>query len=357
MVCKIGIKIEIQLFIQTRRSSRIFTPQTEFMNSVHVAIVTGGYTGEKVISLQTAVTFSRALESLPYRNTIVTIEKEAWYVEEDGQRLSINKDDFSFSDAQGNHVRFDVALIALHGSPGENGWLQGYLAMLGIPHTTGDTLNMALTFNKIATLDALERYGFHRAPNCIYRKGDSWSAAKFTLSFPVFVKPVEAGSSLGISKVGSIESMPAALEKAFAEDDEVLVEQAIVGTEVTCGVYRSGGTTKALPPTEIRSKNDFFDYRAKYHKESEEITPAEIAPEAIRRIQNEAMQIYDRLNCRGIARVDFMLSEGTPYVIEINTVPGMSAESIVPQQIEAAGMRLSAVLDELIQQALSAEKN
>lgn len=321
------------------------------MQRKRIALITGGYTGEKAISLLSAATYLEHLDTSKYDPTLVVITQDKWVADVDGIEHKINQEDFTYI-LNGEQISFDFALIALHGPPGENGWLQGYLEMKNIPYNTGNTLNMSLTFQKKSTTDFLRATGHYVAYSILLQ---SQTTAKeeiknSELKFPYFVKPVNSGSSLGISKVENEGEINDALNLAFKESNLVMAEQALVGTELTCGVLPINGEITALPVTEIRTTNKFFDYAAKYENQSQEITPAEITEEQTQIIQKEAVEIYKSLNCKGLNRVDFILDGLKPYVIEVNTVPGMSKESLVPQQLAHAGIDLKDVLTSLIEQ-------
>jgi D-alanine-D-alanine ligase len=255
-------------------------------------------------------------------------------------------------------VKFDVALIVIHGAPGENGVLQSYLDMVGVPYTTCSAFVSALTFNKYACKAFLQDSGVAMAHAALIRKGDKVNSDELVqrLGLPMFAKPNSGGSSFGTTKVKSIDDLQSAVNDAFKEDDEVLVEQLISGTELTCGVMILNGKERVLPVTEVVSKNEFFDYGAKYAGQSEEITPARISAELTALVQATTLDIYKRLGCNGIARVDYILSGNTPYFLEINTVPGMTATSFIPQQVAAAGLNMVQVLTEVIEDACGRKK-
>ena len=247
-----------------------------------------------------------------------------------------------------------MVLNTIHGTPGEDGYLQAYWELLGIPHTSCNYYAAALSFNKRDCLAVLKNFGVVCANSVYINKGDDIDPIEIVkiTGLPCFVKPNRAGSSFGISKVHDIEELIPAIEKAFIEDSEVIIETALVGTEVQVGVYNKGDEIIALPPTEIVSENEFFDFAAKYLGESEEITPARISEEETEMLQHEAMRIYRLLNMTGITRSDFIIQDGKPYFLEINTNPGLSVESIVPKQVREAGMPLSGFFDVLIQNVL-----
>ncbi len=322
---------------------------------LNVFLFTGGYTGERVISLQTAATFEKHLDAKKYRVFTITVSRNDWKAAVDGKEVPLNFSNLTV-EHEGHVYKADVALIALHGPPGENGWLQGLLEIHQIPYTTGDPLCMALSFDKKRSIIQARAHEIPTAKSLFFTKSVSRSSEEIVeeLGLPLFVKPTNSGSSLGISKVKTIAELPKAITHAFSEGDEIMVESFLAGTEVTCGVYRKDGALLALPPTEIRSHTEFFDFQAKYHKASDEITPAEIPDAWTAEVQRLATKAYTCFDCKGVARADFMINpNGTPYFIEINTVPGMSAESIVPQQLAAANIALSEFLETLIAEALA----
>ncbi|MGQ9620262.1 MAG: D-alanine--D-alanine ligase [Bacteroidales bacterium] len=322
-----------------------------------IAIAAGGDSPEYEVSVKSAGEVAKALESR-YEIYIIVIRGSNWYWEDKrGRRFSIDKNDFTLK-LDEYRVRFDAVFIAIHGTPGENGLLQGYFDILGIPYTSCSAFCSALTFNKQACKLFLKEYGIPMADSVLIRKGES-SDARAILSrtgLPCFVKPNDSGSSFGVSKIKKEEELLPALEKAFAESSEALVESFMEGREVACGVVKAYGKKIILPITEIIPKNEFFDYEAKYTPgRSDEITPAEIGEKLTEEIQQLSSVIYDILGCKGIVRVDFIIVKGKPLFLEINTVPGMSAESLIPKQAVAAGISTgdlySIVIEDLFQTA------
>ncbi|NQX90728.1 MAG: D-alanine--D-alanine ligase [Flavobacteriales bacterium] len=316
-----------------------------------IAVVCGGYSGEDVISHKSAQNIMSNIDRSKYRPFLVDITKNCWRVQFEDHWVVVDKDDFSFLHFE-TKTTFDGVFMMIHGTPGENGLLQGYFATLDLPVTTGDVLNMALTFNKFATNAHLQKLGFNVAKNEMILEGDSWDSNKLVseLGLPLFVKPNESGSSLGISKVNKIEDLDPAIDHAFTINDSVMVESFLEGREISSGVIVKDGKVLATPPTEIISDNDFFDFEAKYEGSSQEITPAEITPEETELIQRTSEQIYKILHCKGFIRVDYMLHEGKAQIIEVNTVPGFSNESILPQQIEASGWTVKEAITHCIEQ-------
>ncbi len=323
-----------------------------------IALVAGGYSGEFLISMGTVRTIEQHLNTALYDIYKIIINKEAWWHETpSGERVGVDKNDFSLTIA-GEKITFDAVFIAIHGSPGEDGKLQGYLDMIGIPYTTCNSIVSALTFNKGFCNSVLKDFNVvHIANSVVLYKHLPYSIGVLLekVKLPVFVKPNESGSSLGVSKVTAPEQLMGAIEKAFLEDDQVLVEEFIAGRELTIGVYGLQGKIHALPPTEIVSKNDFFDYEAKYVPGAcEELTPAPVDKDVLEQITRKAESIYLHLNCKGIVRIDFILEASTNelYFLEVNTMPGQSENSLVPQQVSAAGMSLTQFYGDLLKEII-----
>lgn len=307
-----------------------------------IAIVAGGDSSEYEISVKSAREVL-SLISGKYNAYLIMIRGTAWYWEDPkGRRFNIDKNDFTLK-TDDQKIRFDAVFIAIHGTPGENGLLQGYLDMMKIPYTSCSAFCSALTFNKQACKLYLKEYGIPMARNILFRKDnmpDTDSIISKT-GLPCFVKPNDSGSSFGVSKVKNREELPASIEEAFRESSEVMVESFMNGREVACGVVRANGKGIVLPVTEIISSNEFFDYEAKYTPgKSQEITPADMPDDLINRIQMLSSRVYEILGCKGIVRVDFIVVDGNPFFLEINTVPGMTMESIIPRQADAAGIGL-----------------
>ena len=307
-----------------------------------IAVVAGGDSSEFEISVKSAVEVGKVLSS-KYIVYIIIIRGTNWYWEDQkGRYHNIDKNDFSLVYDE-NRIRFDGVFIAIHGTPGENGLLQGYFDMMGVPYTSCDAFCSALTFNKQACKLFLKEYGIMMANAVLLRKGEHMDLVNIVkqLELPCFVKPNDSGSSFGVTKVKQKEELLPAIETAFKESDEVLIEAFMDGREVACGVVKTKSKTIVLPVTEIISKNEFFDYEAKYTPgKSDEVTPADMPLSVTNEIQRLSMLIYNLLGCKGIVRVDFIVIGEKPFFIEINTVPGMTKESIVPKQAEAAGIAL-----------------
>jgi len=324
----------------------------------NIALLAGGYSGEYVISIQTAATIEKNLDSSLYNIYKIIIVREGWWHEAaDGTRIPVDRNDFSIT-VNNEKVTFDCVFIAVHGTPGEDGRMQGYFDMLQIPYTTCNSIVSAITFNKSYCNKVVKDFGVVNIANSVHLiKGEHYSVGTLLeqLKLPVFVKPNEGGSSLGVSKVKSVEEIMPAIEKAFREDDQVLIEEFIEGRELTIGVYRLGQYLYTLPPTEIVSKNEFFDYEAKYTPGvTSEITPANIDEDIHQQLKTKASYIYRHLNCRGVVRMDFILEKGSErlFFLEVNTMPGQSENSIVPQQVRAAGMELKQFYGSLLEDCL-----
>jgi D-alanine-D-alanine ligase len=324
-----------------------------------IAFVTGGYSGEAVISYKSAVTIEAQIDDSRYEAYKIDITPSGWYHKtKDGLTISVDRNDFSL-DIRGRKVRFDAVLIGIHGTPGEDGKLQGYFDLMKLPYTSCDAAISALTFNKRYTVAVAAFSGIPVARSVLLIRGrfENPEEITSTLRFPVFVKPNNGGSSIGMSRVNQpSEELGNAIEKAFKEDDQVLVEEFITGREFTIGVFRSGGEIVTLPFTEIKSKKDFFDFEAKYSPGfAEEVTPAVVDESIAEKVRESARKIYTVFNCSGVIRIDFIYNEEkqAPFLLEINTVPGQTEASIVPQQVKAMGWTLKQFYSALIDDALS----
>lgn len=318
-----------------------------------IAVVFGGYSSEYKISEKSARVIFEHIDRELFDPYMVEITRKSWHVNLKGGGVApIDKNKFTFmtDDVESG---FDAAFITIHGTPGEDGKLQSYFDMIGLKYINSGPFGSILTFNKWACNSFLRAFGIATAKAILIRKGDTPNAIEIAdeIGFPCFIKPNGAGSSFGVSKVKTLMQMPEAIAKAFEEDEAVVVESFIAGREITCGLYFDGNEIVTLPPTEIISQNEFFDYGAKYNGESQEVTPANISAEWTALIHNTSKSIYRRLGLRGLARIDFMVTEeGVPYLIEVNTTPGFSEQSIVPQQIRSAGLDVKDVLSQLINQ-------
>ena len=320
----------------------------------NIALVTGGYSGESVISYKSAETIRKNLDQDKWNVFLIDIHPQGWFYEnKDHVRVPVDKNDFSIL-ADGQKITFDAVLVGLHGTPGEDGKLQGYFDCLGIPYTSCDAATSALTFNKRYTVAVAAFAGIPVAKSLHLFKHTAMTPEQILaqLKLPVFVKPNNGGSSLGMSKVSVAGKLQEALDKAFREDEQVLVEEAIVGREFTIGVFRTKGQVITLPITEIITKNEFFDFEAKYQGASEEVTPAVLDEAIADKIRAEAKKAYAVFNCRGVVRMDFIFEaeQQKPFLLEINTVPGQSEASIVPQQVKAMGWTLKDFYTALVEE-------
>jgi D-alanine-D-alanine ligase len=324
------------------------------MTVKNIALVAGGFSGEYEVSLNSAENIAANLDAAKYKVYTILITRDGWFHQYDNGPIDIDKNDFSVT-IEGKKIRFDFAFITIHGTPGEDGKLQGYLDMLNIPYNTCDATTSAITMNKAYAKIIVEGiHGLHTARSIKLFEKDMHDVAIIaaSLKFPLFIKPNNGGSSVGMSKVYNAAGLPCALKQAFDEDDQVLVEEFIKGREFSVGVARLHGKITVLPVTEIITTKDFFDYEAKYSAGiSEEITPADLSHGKIEEISEIVTEIYLRFNCKGMVRIDFILLEGTQefYFIEVNTTPGQSAASLIPQQVKAAGMNVMDFYGDLIE--------
>ena len=324
----------------------------------NIALVTGGFSGEAVISYKSATTIDRNLDRERFNVYKIDINPKGWFYESaDGSKAEIDKNDFTLQ-VGGEKIKFDAVFIGMHGTPGEDGKLQGYFDTLKIPYTSCDAATSALTFNKRFTVAVAAFAGIPVAKSEVLIKNNFQNPEEIAgkLKFPVFVKPNNGGSSIGMSKVNKLsDEFGAAIEKAFKEDDQVLIEEFISGREFTVGVFKTKGNIVVLPITEVMSKKEFFDYEAKYQGASSETTPAEIDEVVADKVRDTAKKIYKVFNCRGVVRIDFIYNEETkqPYMLEINSIPGQSEASIVPQQVQVMGWSLKEFYSKLIEEALN----
>lgn len=322
-----------------------------------IAIVAGGDSSEHDVSLRSAEGLMSFMDKEKYRCYVVELTAAHWTVDYEGETCPVNHEDFSFQASDGHHV-FDFAYITIHGTPGENGILQGYFDLIGMPYSTSNVLVESLTFNKYALNNFLRAFPeVHVSDSVLVRKGEDRPTDEeiaTRLGLPCFVKPNAGGSSFGVTKVKEVEGLTPAIEKAMMESDEVMVEKFMAGTEITCGCYkRPDGSIVTFPITEVVTTQEFFDYDAKYNGKVSEITPARIAPETTERVQQMTRHIYRLLGCYGIIRIDYILA-GEPgkeqiNMLEINTTPGMTATSFIPQQVRAAGLDIKDVLSDIIE--------
>ncbi|MDL1913193.1 MAG: D-alanine--D-alanine ligase [Bergeyella sp.] len=321
----------------------------------HIAVVMGGYSDEYKVSLKSGQLVWKSLDREEYCVYKVVIRDRYWYYEdEDKNTYPISKEDFSIS-LSGVHIKFDVCFNTIHGKPGENGELQAYWNMIGQKYTGCSFYASALTFNKKDTLAVLSKYHIPSARSFYLKKGEQRDLQNIIniLGLPLFVKPNQSGSSLGISKVSAPEDLSPALDKAFLEDEEILVEQFLKGTEVSVGVTEYKGEIIVLGITEIISKNDFFDYEAKYEGASEEITPARLDAHTRQNVEELSKRAYKALGMSGFSRSEYIIVEGTPYMLEMNTNPGLSPSSILPQQAKTYGLSMADLFAYEIEKALN----
>ncbi len=322
-----------------------------------IALVTGGLSGEAVISYKSAITVGNNIDTDKFDWYRIDINESGWwFVSVDGQHSTVDRTDFSIEVA-GEKITFDAVLLCIHGTPGEDGKLQGYFDMLKLPYTSCDAATSALTFNKRYTVAVAAFGGINVAKSLHIFKHTPVTPETILqqLTLPVFVKPNNGGSSIGMSKVNEVTELQVALDKAFKEDNQILVEEFIKGREFTIGVFKTKGQIIALPMTEVITHKEFFDFEAKYQGLSEEITPALLEDVSADKIIKAAKRAYEVLNCRGIVRIDFILNEsnGEPYMLEVNTVPGQSEASIIPMQVKAMGWTLKDFYTAVIEEAFA----
>ncbi len=320
----------------------------------NIAIIMGGYSSEYKISLKSGNVVFNTLDKSKYNAYRIHIFKEKWvYVDDDNKEYPIDKNDFSVT-IQGEKVTFQCVFNAIHGAPGEDGYMQAYLELLGIPHTSCNMYQAAITFNKRDCLSILKPYGIKTATSYFLNLGDTVNQDDIInkVGLPCFVKANKAGSSFGVSKVHKKEDLNKAIEVAFKEDNEIIIESFLDGTEVSVGVITYKGETKVLPITEIVSENDFFDYEAKYLGKSQEITPARLTKHQEEQVTRIAKKVYEVLKMKGFSRSEYIFKDNEPHLLEINTIPGLTLESILPQQAAAANISLQDLFDNAIQEAL-----
>jgi len=314
----------------------------------------GGYSSEYKISLISGNVVYQFLEKTKYSGFRIHIFKEKWvYVDDNDTEFPVDKNDFSVT-FKGNKITFDCVFNAIHGTPGEDGLMQAYFELLHIPQTSCDYYQAALTFNKRDLLSVLKPYGIKTATSYYLNKGDAINTDEIVakVGLPCFVKPNKAGSSFGISKVKTAAELPIAIEVAYKEDNEIIIESFLDGTEVSVGVINYKGKVTVLPITEIVSDNDFFDYEAKYLGKSQEITPARISDEMTKKVSDIAQRAYEVLKMKGFSRSEFIIVNGEPHMLEMNTIPGLTTESLIPQQAKAAGISLEDLFTNAIELAL-----
>lgn len=321
------------------------------MTRLKIALLAGGDSPEREIALQSAAQIEAALDHTKYDITTIDLHHRDWHhTSADGRQWQVDKNDFSIT-IDGTHKRFDYALIIIHGTPGEDGKLQGYLDMMDVPYSSCSMTSSVITFDKITTKRTLAGRGINMAREIFLRRGQPLDPARIAeLGMPLFVKPNASGSSFGVTKVRTSDELKAAIDTAFAQGDEILIEECITGREMGCGMLIASGREYIFPITEIISKKDFFDYQAKYTAGfSDEITPADITPEVKAELNRMTLEAYKTCRCSGLVRVDFIVTPaGKPYFIELNSIPGMSAGSIVPKQAREMGISLGELYDLII---------
>ncbi|WP_299839102.1 D-alanine--D-alanine ligase [uncultured Tenacibaculum sp.] len=322
----------------------------------NIAIIMGGYSSEVAISLKSGSVVFKHLDKTKFNSYCIHILKEGWFLVENEERFPINKHDFSV-EYKNEKLTFDCVFNAIHGAPGENGVILAYFDLLGIKHTSAPFYQMALTFNKRDTLSILRKYDIPTATSIYLNKGEIIDVDFITdkVGLPCFVKPNNAGSSFGISKAHTKEDIIPAIEKAYKEDNEILIESFLDGKEVSVGVIEYNNAVKVLPITEIVSENDFFDYEAKYEGKSQEITPARLTEDEEIKVREVAKKAYEVLNMSGFSRSEYIFVDGIPHFLEMNTVPGLTEESILPQQANEAGISLADLFENAIMSSLNSE--
>ena len=320
----------------------------------NIAIVCGGDSSEHDVSLRSAQGLYSFFDKDRYNVYIVDIKGQDWHVElPGGITARIDRNDFSFVE-DGKAKLFDYAYITIHGTPGENGILQGYFDLMGLPYSTSGVLVEAMTFDKFVLNQYLRSYGVSVADSLLIRQGYeqlvSDDEIEQRIGMPCFVKPAADGSSFGVSKVKNKDQLAPAIRKAMLESSEIMVEQFLEGTEISIGVYKTREKSVVLPATEVVTSNEFFDYDAKYNGQVEEITPARLPEDVTRRVREITSHIYDILHCNGIIRIDYIISkEGKISMLEVNTTPGMTVTSFIPQQVRAAGLEMKEVLTDIVE--------
>ncbi|HAC22694.1 MAG TPA: D-alanine--D-alanine ligase [Porphyromonadaceae bacterium] len=323
----------------------------------NVAIIAGGDSSEIVVSLKSAQGLYSFIDKEKYNLYIAVLTKDSWYVNlPNEEKTPIDKNDFSFI-LNGEKINIDFAYITIHGTPGENGLLQGYFDMIGMPYSTCGVLSSAITFNKFVCNNYLRSFGISVASSLRLKNGETLSEQEVVekLGLPCFIKPNVGGSSFGVTKVKEAAQIVPAIQKAYDEGNEVILESLIQGTEITCGCYKIKGKSVVFPITEVVTENEFFDYDAKYNGEVEEITPARISQELTQKVQELTSRIYDIVDAKGIIRVDYIIEkDGNPKLLEVNTTPGMTVTSFIPQQVRAAGLDIKDVMTDIIENEFNA---
>ncbi len=323
------------------------------MSKKSIAVLAGGFSGEDVVSFRSAQMVMDNIDREKYVPTLIHITNKKWVAIVNSEEIAINKNDFSFLH-MGQKNTFDAVFVMIHGTPGEDGVIQGYFDLLSIPYTTGGVLNMAMTFDKYTCNNYLRNFGIVSAKSIRIGKNELYSTSEISarLGLPVFIKPNTGGSSLATRKVYEKEAIHEAINLALEVSDHVIIEEFIEGVEVSGGVIYQAGELLALPLTEIISENDFFDFAAKYQGSSSEITPARISAKISDEIQGISKRIFTLINCKAMIRVDYIIKKNQPYLIEINTVPGFSAQSLIPQQASAVGISKKELISILLESCM-----
>lgn len=325
----------------------------------NIALIWGGYSSEAIVSAKSADGIYSFLDKDKYNIYRLEITKKGWYVDIDGKNIEVDKNDFSIIEPNNQtKIKFDFAYITIHGTPGEDGRLQGYLEMMKIPHSTCSLETSSLLFNKFYCNNFIKSFDIKVASSILIREGEKYNSSEIvnSLGLPIFVKPSIGGSSFATTKVKEESELDQAIAVAFNEAPQVIVESFIAGTEVTCGCYKIGDKIEALPITEVVTKKEFFDYEAKYEGAVEEITPARISAELTDEIQGLTKKIYNLVGAKGIIRADYIISDNVPYLLEVNTTPGMTKTSFIPQQVAAAGLSITELLTAIIEEELKNSK-
>ena len=320
----------------------------------NVAILSGGFSKEYDVSILSGDVIFENIDRNKYSPFKIVIKKDSWlYHSSDGKKIAVNKEDFSIKIGK-NRINFDVIIIMIHGSPGEDGILQSYFDLLDIPYTGCDSYTSSLTFNKRDCISVLNKYNIPTAKSVHINGSDIIEPTQIIdeLGLPCFVKANKSGSSFGVFKVHSVSELSSAIKKAFEFDNEILIESFLEGTEVSVGVMKYKNETVVFGITELISENDFFDYDAKYHGQSQEITPANISTVQRKNVSEVAVKIYNKLGIKGISRSEFIFVDQTPHFLELNSIPGMTNESIFPKQAKNIGISIKEIIDELIEQTL-----
>lgn len=324
----------------------------------NIVLITGGESSEWKIALEGAKLVEKSLDRSKYNVYKIVLHDGRWcYTDDEGKVSELDRNDFTLN-VKGVKIRPDYALILIHGTPGEDGRLQGYLDMMHVPYSSCGFVSSVLTFDKSACKRALHETGINLAREIVLNRHDRPDPEQIaaTLGLPLFVKPNASGSSFGVTKVKRTEELLPAIEEAFKESDRVLIEEYIAGREISCGVMIAGGKEYIFPITELISENEFFDYDAKYKGLAKEVTPAQLPPDLVKKINRMTLDAYKALNCRGVVRIDFIVKGEDPYLIEINSIPGMSAHSIIPQQARQIGMSVSELYDIIIEDTYQSAK-